>query len=175
MKTTLATGSSPRARRAGFTLIELSIAVFIMATLMAVSAPYFVRSYNTSLLNATGRSFATTCQYARLQAALRQRNTTLHVDLDRQMFWISQKPEAGADDVQGHVLKSVEISKRIALISAQRPDEPPQQRGQIETTFYPNGTCDSITVVFSGAEKGIGLAVILDPVTSRANLFAVKL
>ena len=38
------------ARRTGFTLIEVSIAVFILAILVAVSAPAFVRSYNDMTL-----------------------------------------------------------------------------------------------------------------------------
>jgi hypothetical protein len=41
--------------------------------------------------------------------------------------------------------------------------------------FYPNGTCDTFTVTFRGAEKGSGLAIVVDPVTSRAVPWPVKL
>ena len=66
MKTTSVTGSDRMQRRHAFTLIELSIAVFIMAMIVAVAMPQFVRSYNSQLLNETARTFATTCQLARV-------------------------------------------------------------------------------------------------------------
>ena len=92
-------GGRCRARYRGFTLIELSIVVFILAMLVATSVPNFVRSYNAALLNETARSFATLCQLARIQAVSQQQNATLHVDLERQVLWVSQparKPAASA-------------------------------------------------------------------------------
>ena len=84
MRTTSATGSS------AFTLIELSIVIFIMAMLVALSAPALVRSFNSAALGEAARAFATTCQLARLQAVTRQVNAVLHVDADRQTFWLTQ-------------------------------------------------------------------------------------
>ena len=168
-------GSERPLRRSAFTLIELSIAVFIMALLMAVSAPYFVRSYNSSLLSSAARAFITTCQYARLQAVMQQRESLLHVDLDRQLFWISQPPQNTEGDAEPQVLKSVEISPRIALASVELADEAPQQKGQVQIKFYPNGTCEYMQVVFHGTEKGSGLTVEVDPVTGRATTVAGKL
>jgi hypothetical protein len=60
-------------------------------------------------------------------------------------------------------------------VSAQVGDEPLQQKGQVAATFYPNGTCDAFTVTFRGTEKGSGLAIVVDPVTSRAVPWPVKL
>ena len=49
-----------------------------------------------------------------------------------------------------------------------------QNNGQAEVAFYPNGTCDGVTVVFAGSEKGQALAVTVDAVTARATVSAVK-
>ena len=178
MKTTSATGNKPRWKRpAGFTLIELSIAVFIIAIIMAVSVPNFVRSYNNSLLNAMGRTVVTACEFARLNAVLHQRKVVFHVDLDKQLIWLTQPVTTGATDSvdsQDQSLKTIAISPRIGLASAQVADQPPRQKGQVEALFYPNGTCDEFTVTFRGAEKGSGLAVVVDPVTSRGVPWPVK-
>jgi prepilin-type N-terminal cleavage/methylation domain-containing protein len=183
MKTTLAIGSSGERKRSGggFTLIELSIAVFIIAIIMAVSVPSFVRSYNSAVLSETGRTVITACELARLNAVLHQRKVVFHTDLDKQMIWLTQALGSDAtgmtDSVepQDSLLKKIEISSRIGLVSAQLADQPPQQKGTVEAIFYPNGTCDGFTVTFRGTEKGSGLAIVVDPVTSRGVPWPVKL
>ena len=170
MRTILATGSD--ARRAGFTLIELSIAVFIMALLLAISAPSFVRSYNTALLNETARTFTTTCLLARVQAIVQQHNATLHIDLERQVFWVTQPVKNEDGESSEQTLKVCQLSKKVTLVSAERADEAKQGK-IIDVVFYPNGTCDPVTVVFRGSERG-ALAASLDPITCQAVPYAVK-
>src|SRR5579859_2776088 len=119
MKTTSAIGNEVGARRAGFTIIELSIAVFIIAIIVAVTIPSFVRSYNAELLNATGRTFATSCEFAKLNAVLHQRNVAVYVDMDKQTIWLMQFA-VGSDtnDVStSQILKTIEVSPRIGLFS----------------------------------------------------------
>ena len=183
MKTTSATGNKPRWKRSatGFTLIELSIAMFIIAIIMAVSVPSFIRSYNSSLLDAMGRTVITACELARLNAVLHQRKVVFHVDLDKQMIWLTQPVATGAAgttgsvDAQDQSLKTIEVPPRIGLVSAQIADQPPDQKGEVDAVFYPNGTCDGFTITFRGAEKGSGLAIVVDPVTSRGVPWSVKL
>ena len=174
MKTTSVTGSDRMQRRHAFTLIELSIAVFIMAMIVAVAMPQFVRSYNSQLLNETARTFATTCQLARVEAVTRQMRATLHIDLERQMFWATQpvKTEDGTTG-EDQTLKVYQLDKRVVLVSAERDDGAPGQAKLVDVAFYPNGTCDSVTVVFRGGERG-GLAATLDPITCQAVPYAVK-
>jgi len=177
MKTTLATGNDARTGRGGFTIIELSIAVFIIAIIIAVTIPSFVRSYNAELLNATGRTVATSCEFAKLNAVLHQRNVAVYVDMDKQTIWLMQF--AGGSDTNdvssSQILKTIEVSPRISLFSAQAGDQQPQQKGQVEATFYPNGTCDAFAVTFRGAERGSGLEIIVDPVTCKGMLWPIKL
>jgi prepilin-type N-terminal cleavage/methylation domain-containing protein len=165
MTTTSATGNS----RAAFTLIELSIAVFIIATLLAVTAPYFVRSFNAASVSAAARTFATTCQFARAQAVLRQKPAMIEIDLDRQMFWVGQVLTNDSGEETAQVLKSTAMPVRVRLFSAQRADEQLATNGRVEMTFYPNGTCDAVTVAFRGNERGSGVAVQVDPVTARGT------
>ncbi len=178
MKTTSAIGSDTGRRRDGFTLIELSIAVFIIAIIVAISLPSFFRSYNAELLNAMGRSIATGCEFAKLSAVLHQRNVAFYIDMDKQTIWLMQfATPSGADgaEAESQILKTIEISPRINLLSAQAGDQPAQQKGQVEATFYPNGTCDALVVTLRGVEKGSGLEIVVDPVTCRSMLWPVKL
>jgi type II secretion system protein H len=175
MKTTSATGSNRPRQRAGFTLIELSIVVFIIAIMIAISVPAFVRSYNATLLNETARTFATTCQLARMQAVTQQRRAMLHIDLERQNFWVTQALKSVESGEEGeHTLKTFELSNRVRLMSAERTDGVEQSDKLVEMTFYPNGTCDPVTVTFGGMERA-GVSVVVDPVTTQSTMFPVKL
>jgi len=177
MMTTLATGNRP-IRRAGFTLIELSIVLFILAIIMAIALPSFIRSYNAAALNATGRTVITTCQFAKLNAVLRQQKVALYVNMDRRKISLTQFAGTNApDDAESStvVLKEIELSPRVGVASVQIGDQPAEQKGQVEATFYPNGTCDAFTITLRGVEKGSGLAIMVDPVTCRGMPWVVKL
>jgi len=178
---TLATGNDARSPGRGFTLIELSIAVFIIAIIIAVTIPSFVRSYNAEVLNATGRTIATSCEFAKLNAVLHQEKVGYFIDMERQTIWLTQAASTNdtdtADDPSGEstVLKSIPMPNRIVLASAQLGELMPETKGQVQATFYPNGTCDAFAVTLRGVEKGSGLEVVVDPVTCRGMLWPVKL
>jgi hypothetical protein len=94
------------------------------------------------------------------------------------MIWLTQFAGTNAtDDSESSsvVLKTIEIAPRVGVSSVQIGDQPAEQKGQVEATFYPNGTCDPFTVTFQGAEKGSGLAIMVDPVTCRGVPWVVKL
>lgn len=169
MTTMWATGSDT-GRRDGFTLMELSVVVFIVAILLAVSAPRFVRSYNSALVGEMARTFATTCQFARIQAVSQQREAVVHVDAAGQKFWLTQF-DRGVDggEPEEQTLKVVEMSPRVRMVAANEVDQ------GFAVVFYPNGTCDAATVVFRGTEPGSGVSVTLDPITTKAEVTAVKL
>ena len=182
MRTTSAIGSEAATRhgraaaRSGFTLIELSIALFIIAMMVALAIPKFVRSYNSWLVTETARAFTITCQYARIQAVTRQQPAVLHIDLERQIFWVTQSVpnEDGAAEEQ--TLKAHELSNRVIIASVEQPDLS-QKEGEklVNVAFYPNGTCDAVTVIFRGVEKGSAVAATVDPITTRATTYVIKL
>lgn len=171
---TSGTGNRPQQRRHGFTLTELVIVMFIISMFVAVAMPSFIRSYNSAVLSETVRTFGTTCQLARIQAVTQQRPATMHIDLERQMFWVTQKIKT-EDEPEGseQTLKVHELSKRVTLVSAERIDAPARQEKFVETQFYPNGTCDPVTVVFRGNDRS-ALAATVDPITCQAEVYAVK-
>jgi Tfp pilus assembly protein FimT len=161
-----------------FTLIELSVVVFIIALMVAMAVPGFVRSYNGMQLDEAARAFATTCQYARIQAVSRQCPATLHVSVEQQSFWLSQMWAEGGAAPQELVLKRVVLPSRAALVRLDRETAETAGTNDADATtiqFLPNGTCEGGTVVFRGGEKGQGLAATVDPITGKATVYAIKL
>jgi prepilin-type N-terminal cleavage/methylation domain-containing protein len=171
MQATSATGIK---QRRGFTLIELSIVVFIMAILMAVSLPFFVRSFNSASVSEMARKFVTACQFARLQAVLRHDRATMHIDLDRQTIWITQNVHTEDGDMPDQQLRIIEVPNRVFLLAAQQAEESIVRHGQVDIIFYPNGTCDGGALLINGVNKGDALTVMIDPVTGRGATTLTK-
>lgn len=172
MTTTSATGNKQAARLTGFTLIELSLVVLILALVMALAAPAFVRSFRSALLSEAARNFATTCQWARLQAVSQQINSTLRIDLEQQVYWLSQLSTNQTGDTPEPVtLKWVELDPRVRIVSATLPDGSTGNAGGqvLEINFYPNGTCDGAEVVFQSRDEADSIKMFLDPITARAT------
>jgi prepilin-type N-terminal cleavage/methylation domain-containing protein len=177
MTMTSATGNDRSVCRAGtgaFTLIELSIVVFIMAVIMAVSVPYFARFYNESQSSQAARSLVTLCQQARYQAVLGQQSTTLQVDMDTQRLWITYQARDEKTDAEQPELTVISIPRQVRIASVERLDEPLYQRGKAAITFYPNGTCDWASIALRGSDKRAGADIVLDPVTARATPYPAK-
>jgi Tfp pilus assembly protein FimT len=178
MTMTLATGNDGGRKlrsRGAFTLIELSVVVFILMIITALSLPAFARAYRSSLLGSAGRSLATMSQLARLEAVLNQQMVTLHIDVGENKFWVARQDtsDGAADDFM--VVKLIKIEPPVAIISAAVGDDQETTQGTVEVRFFPNGTCERATVILRGAEKGDGLDLELDPITTRAKVTAVKL
>jgi len=172
MTTTSATGNRQTRRRAGFTLIELTLVVMILAVVMALAAPSFVRSFRSALLGETARSFATTCQLARLRAVSQQINATLRLDIEQQVYWLSQLSTNNADQTsEPATIKWVELDPRVQITSATLADGTTGAGGDkmIEINFYPNGTCDGGQVIFRNRDEGDSITMLLDPITARAT------
>lgn len=176
---TLATGNEAgrlRRSRGAFTLIELSVVVFIMMIVTALSLPAFARAYRSSLLNSAGRSLATMSQLARLEAVLNQQVVTLHIDVGENKFWVARQDtsEEARDDFV--VVKLIRVEPPVAIISAVvADDERETTQGTVDVRFFPNGTCEMATVMIRGAERGDGIELVLDPITTKATVTAVKL
>ncbi len=158
----------------GFTLVELTIVIFIMATMMAVAVPYFLQYYRESKLSSAAREFVTATQLARLQAATRQRPAKMQFDLDRQSYWISQATGSDSNLTENSLVESFVLPLNIRIATVQVGEDRVADAGEVSARFYPNGTCDGFTVVLRGQDKKAGTAIWVDPVTARATPYAVK-
>ena len=169
MTTTLATGSNPSSRCDGFTLIELALVIFILALIMALAAPSFVRSYRNALLGESARAFATSCQLARLRAVTQQQIAQLHLDLEQQVYWIAQVvSNVEEQTLEPATLKRVELGPRVRLEAVTASADAISGEKAATINFYPNGTCDAASVSFRARDETNMLTLILDPITGRA-------
>jgi len=81
--------------RAGFTLIELTLVVLLLAILTAVGAPKFRQLYEYSEMQKVTSDVAGALRYAQQRALMERVPIHLVIDVEKQAFWvpIEQKPE----------------------------------------------------------------------------------
>lgn len=163
----------------GFTLLELTVVLFILTLVTVLVAPTFSRSFGQTQIKASARDIAALCRFARTQAISHQGVVEVVLDRRANAYWL-RGPEwiisrlGGIEEVAtaenpeqpwevrlqqarvrslpaGVTLKSVVLDTVLL-----REDE----RGTI--AFFPQGSSTGGEVWVSD-EKGRGYRIVIDP------------
>ncbi len=163
----------------GFSLLELTVVIFILILAGALVAPGFSRSFGQLRLKAATRDLAALFRFARTQAVASQGVLEVVLDRHTNTYWL-QGPDwiigrPGRSD-QGAAEQNLEQPRQAQPVQARmRPlpagvtlksvvlDTGPireDERGSI--AFYPQGSSTGGEVVVSD-EKGRGYKIVVDP------------
>jgi prepilin-type N-terminal cleavage/methylation domain-containing protein len=124
--------------RRAFTLVELMIVVAIMGLVVGVGIPAMFRMAEKDALRSTVTAMMEACQAARAQAILTGQAQTLMLRPRERAF---DAPGKGSFVVPQEVgIDALEVN----FVDVREFDSAPVR-------FYPNGTSDEFTVVFSSA------------------------
>ncbi len=149
-----------RGRDQGFTLLELIIAVIVIALVLAVAYPSISRGSTTIRLRTTGRDILNTFRYAREKAVTEQTAVRIVVDREKQELILSNDLGDGLrtyrlpDDVKIH---------RLALNGSE------VMEGPLMLRFLPNGSTESAQVLLE-SKTGRHLEIYTDPITGGARI-----
>ncbi|MCX8157402.1 MAG: prepilin-type N-terminal cleavage/methylation domain-containing protein [Verrucomicrobiae bacterium] len=131
-------GPAAGAGRGAFTLVELMIVVAIMGLVVGIGIPAIFRAAEKDALRATVTAMMEACQAARAQAILSGQTQTLMLRPRERAF---EAPGKGSFVVPQNVgIDALEVN----FVDVREFDHAPVR-------FYPNGTSDEFTVVFSSA------------------------
>ena len=157
-------------REAGFTLIELSIVVLIIAIVARIAIPR-IRSVTGAELTATTRRLANTTRYLYEEAALRGTVLALYFDLDRQEYWVARTEEGTGTLVEDTDLlaRRVVLSPDVHIVDVLVPGVGKFAQGLVPTRFYPEGYADA-SVVGLVDDEGHAYTLRIDPIRGRAEI-----
>ena len=180
-------GRGSRAPGAGFTLIEIMVVIGILAIVLAMGVPPFVRSLQKDSLRQAVSDIEEACGKARAQAILRGVPTELIIRAADGQLTVAPAPatRAGQTAADGDsteqpansfVAQSPVFSAHlrediaITLLYVNLKDRMKAEESRVH--FYPNGTSDEFTIVL---ETGGGVRKIsLDCVTGLANMEVLR-
>ncbi len=84
-------------RRDGFTLLELLLAVALLAILLGSATPAFLRGLEHARLATTARALVTTAKFARFHSIMFGRPVFLVIDIPARRFWLQAEPMEGME------------------------------------------------------------------------------
>jgi prepilin-type N-terminal cleavage/methylation domain-containing protein len=158
-----------RASSSGFTLVELSIVILIIAIVARIAIPK-LRSVTAAELTAATRRLANTTRYLYEEAAIRGLVLSLYFDLDHQQYWVAHLAEDGI------LVEDTDLlARRVALPSDVRiadvfvPGAGTFSAGLVPTHFYPEGYADRSVIHLVDAE-GHTYTLRIDPVHGRGEV-----
>lgn len=141
----------------GFTLLELLVALTVMALLVALVPPMLGSAGLTTEVRGAARQLAAGMRAARSEAVTRQQPAVLGIDLERREFTVTGRDRAVALPRQD----SVQI--RLYTAQAELIDE---DRGVIR--FFPDGSSTGGYVAL--IDRGVEYRVNVDWLTGRIRI-----
>jgi prepilin-type N-terminal cleavage/methylation domain-containing protein len=146
----------------GFTLLELLIVVFLVATVLAVSIPSLSRGSGTIHLNTTGRDILNIFRYAREKAVTEQIGMRVTANRERQRLVVADDLGDGG---RSYLMPQDVKIERIALGGKEVLDR------SMVIRFLPNGSSDTAEILLK-SDSGSSLRIISDPLAGGARIEA---
>ncbi|HVV01147.1 MAG TPA: prepilin-type N-terminal cleavage/methylation domain-containing protein [Verrucomicrobiae bacterium] len=167
---------------AGFTLIEIMVVVAIMALMMAISVPFAYHALHRDAFNQTLRDIEEIFANARAQAILQ--GSMAEVVIHKDKFELSA-PAGGSTEnmnvgsmeaglaASPHSGRSAQLSEQVGIAALRINGVSLMDADEARVRFYPNGTCDELTLVLINLEnresRGINLEVTTGLVSIESN------
>jgi prepilin-type N-terminal cleavage/methylation domain-containing protein len=159
-------------RTAGFTLIELSLVLLIIAIVLTLAIPR-LRSASGAELTREARKLSNTFRLLRSEAILNGQIYQLRYDLDRERYWVTLGNPGGTTgslvEDFGPLARGVTLSSPIGIRNVVLPDRDETEPSEVLlTNFYPDGSIDRTVVHIDDGREAYTLWV--NPLTGRLNL-----
>ncbi len=144
----------------GFTLLELLIAMLVLAAVLAISYPSVVRASSSLHLRAAGRDVLNIFRHARQKAVTEQTGMKIIVDPQKQELTLS---DSLGDGIRKYTPPRDIKIEQVILAGTSVPD----RAGIIR--FLPNGSSDSVEILLK-SNAGSTLRIVSDPLTGGARI-----
>ena len=162
----------PSAPASGFTLIELSIVLLIVAIALSFLIPR-LRNVDSAALASSAARLATTSRYLYEEAAFRRRPMRLNFDLDTKSYWVTvlnddpDQPDFVLED--SPLARPVALPGSVTFADVALPALGIVHEGTVYAEFQPEGYVDPLVVHLTNARHEFATLAI-DPLTGRTRV-----
>jgi len=161
-----------RSGEAGFTLLEITLVIAIIAVLLGLAIPR-LRDTSMAELKAQSHRLAMTFKLVRDEAILQGIPFQINFDLDEQRYWITSADPLGGDNVAtstlGRLARGFHLDRDVGIADVMLPAAGAKvNQGRIYTIFYPDGTVDPTVIHLASPTQAYTLH--LNPMNSRLEM-----
>ncbi len=158
---------------AGFTVLELTVVLFIVGLLVTIAIPHLGNTSNARL-DATAQRLAATVRYLSGEAALRNRPYRLNYDLDKHVYWITTlvttQDRAEFRNDLSPLSRPVQLPPSITFADIQTSGVGRMSTGRVATHFQPQGYADP-TIIHLRNQQSRTITVLIPALTGEAHIY----
>ncbi|MFQ6079604.1 MAG: Tfp pilus assembly protein FimT/FimU [Thermodesulfobacteriota bacterium] len=162
----------PRARdrEKGFTLIELSVVLLVLAVLLAFVIPRF-RDLTEYEIKSSSRRLAGTIKYLFNEAAIRHVHYRLNYDLKKGEYWVTYPDEEKEFKEDPSILSSrVRLPTNIHFEDIVTQHQGKVYEGETFTQFFPIGWVEE-TIIHLGDTRERHYSLLVMPLTGKVRIY----
>ncbi len=161
----------------GFTLIELSVVIFLIGLLFFITMPRLGNFLFHSDLKSVVRSLKATVHILRSKSIVTHKNTVLHFDLDEGLYWGTYEipgkgPETSlyTSEETSPLISPRKLPQGIKFLDAININSHKKRFGLLSSSFNPKGVIEE-TVLHLVDENEKVLTIIINAYTGRFLIF----
>jgi len=154
----------------GFTLIELSVVLFIVAVFLTFLTPQF-REFTEYDIKSSSRRLAATIKYLFNEAAIRHNHYRLNYDLKEGEYWVTYLDEAKEFKEDPSILSSrVRLPDTIHFEDIVTQHRGKVYEGKTFTHFFPHGWAEE-TIIHLGDTRERHYSLLVMPLTGKVRIY----
>jgi prepilin-type N-terminal cleavage/methylation domain-containing protein len=154
----------------GFTMVELSMVLLVLAIVMATVMPRFSGTLERQHLRSTINGIYGTVRYLQAYAALTKRVYRLTFDLDRQVMSVCYfdgdvcRPETSRE------LRAYALPADVRVLDVVSPQGTKTREGEAVTHFHPTGLAEP-SIIHLGTDSNQKATLMIEPLAGRVKVF----
>jgi prepilin-type N-terminal cleavage/methylation domain-containing protein len=157
----------------GFTLIELTVVLFLIGLLFFTAMPKVGNFLFQTDLKSVARSLKAAVHLLRSKSIATHKYTVLHFDLDKGLFWGTYETgEEGSETPLEHppLISPRRIPEGIKLLDAYNMNSEKMRFGLFKSTFNPKGVLEETVLHLADSHDRV-LTVIINAYTGRFLIY----
>ena len=157
----------------GFTLIELSVVLFLIGLLFYITLPKVGNFLFQTDLKSVARSLKATVHLLRSKSIVTHKNTVLNFDLDKGLYWgrfETQNNELNMSPDTPPLISARKLPDGIKFLDASNINSPKIKFGLLSSTFNPKGVVEETVLHLVDDHENV-LTIIINAYTGRFMIY----
>ena len=157
----------------GFTLIELTVAIFLIGLLFFTAMPKLGNFLFQTDLKSVARTLKAGVYFLRSKSIVTHKNIVLFFDLDKGIYWGAyedQRQESETSTDHTHLFPPQRLPEGIKLLDASNINTSKMKSGLFRSTFNSKGVIEETVLHFMDRNEKV-LTIIINAYTGRFLLY----